>query len=444
MNEKNNLTTGSVGKRLVSFALPYLLAAFLQTFYGITDLYVVGRYDNSATVTAVSVGSQVMHMITVIILGLAMGAAVQIGRNVGARDKKGMEDAIGTTLHFFMIASLVLTVLLFLFTGTITSLMMTPREAVGETNSYLRICFLGIPLITACNVISSIFRGMGDSKRPMFFVGAACVVNVVLDFVLVGFFGLGALGAALATVCGQAVSVASAFFVIRKKDAGFSIRGESIRLNKNTLLKILKTGIPIALQDGFIQVAFLLITVIANQRGLSDAAAVGIVEKLIGFMFLVPSAFLSAISAITAQNMGAGKPERARKTLYYGLAITMGWGLFCSIYNQFFPETLVGLFTNPDEADVLLAGSRYLKSYCLDVFFAAIHFCFSGYFCGQGHSGISFVHNLVSIVLVRIPGAYFASMYFPDTLYPMGFAAPAGSLLSAGICICYFAVQAKK
>lgn len=444
MNEKNNLTQGSVGRRLVSFAMPYLLAAFLQTFYGITDLYVVGRFDSSATVTAVSIGSQVMHMVTVIILGLAMGAAVQIGRKAGAGDKKGVEAAIGTSLHFFLFAALVFTVLLFFLAGNITFLMRTPAEAVSETSSYLKICFLGIPLITACNVISSIFRGMGDSKHPMYFVGAACVVNVILDFVFVGAFGLGAKGAAFATVCGQAVSVAGAFFVIKNEKAGFSIHLQDIRTDWHILSKILKTGIPIALQDGFIQIAFLVITVIANQRGLSDAAGVGIVEKLIGFMFLVPSAFLSAISAITAQNMGAEKPERARKTLYYGLAITMGWGLFCSIYNQFFPETLVGLFTNPDEEAVLVAGCQYLTSYSLDVFFAAIHFCFSGYFCGQGKSGISFIHNLISIVLVRIPGAWLLSCYFPETLWPMGFAAPAGSLLSAVICICYFAARPKK
>ena len=161
-------------------------------------------------------------------------------------------------------------------------------------------------------------------------------------------------------------------------------------------------------------------------------------------MFLVPSAFLSAISAITAQNMGAEKPERARRTLYYGLAITMGWGMLCSIYSQFFPETLVGLFTNHKEQSVLAAGCQYLTSYSLDVFFAAIHFCFSGYFCGQGKSGISFIHNLISIVLVRIPGAWLLSAYFPESLWPMGFAAPAGSLLSAVICICYFAARAKK
>lgn len=442
MNEKNDLTRGSVGKNLLLFALPYLLSCFMQTFYGMADLFVVGLYNGSKTTTAVSVGSQVMHMLTVIIVGFAMGSTVRIGRSVGAKDDRAAAKTVGTSVVFFAGFALAITVVLLLCTGGIVRVMLTPKEAVSETQTYLAICFAGIPFITAYNVISSIFRGAGDSKRPMYFVGIACVVNIVLDFVFIGACGLGAAGAALGTICGQAVSVVISLLMMRKRDMGIRIGLRDIRADREVISQILKVGAPIAFQDGLIQIAFIVITVIANSRGLIASAAVGIVEKLIGFMFLVPSAFLSAISTITAQNMGANKAERARRSLYYGLAITVGWGCLCALYNQFLPHTLVRLFIRDDA--VLAAGCDYLRSYAFDCVFAAIHFCFSGYFCGDQKSMISFIHNITAILLVRIPGAWLASVLYPDTLYPMGWAAPIGSLLSALICIGFYVYYRKK
>lgn len=436
MNNKNDLTTGSVSKTVILFALPYLLSCFMQTFYGMVDLFVVGLYNGSETTTAVSIGSQVTHMLTVIIVGLAMGSTVKIGRAVGAKDEHSAKKAIGTTVIFFIFFAAAITIILTLLTRPITNIMMTPYEAFDETAIYLLICFAGIPFIVAYNVISSIFRGTGNSKQPMYFVAVACITNIVLDFLFIGTFGLGAAGAALGTVCGQAVSVFAALFVLFKKGLGLQIAKSDFRINKSILTDIIKVGVPIALQDGLIQIAFIVITVIANSRGLIMATSVGIVEKLIGFMFLVPSAFLSAISAITAQNLGAGKKKRAKQALRYGLFITVAWGIICVVYNQFLPQTLVGLFTK-DNA-VVMAGCDYLRAYAFDCLFAAIHFCFSGYFCGSQKSGISFLHNIISIIAVRIPGAYFASIWFPDTLYPMGLAAPIGSLLSALICIGFY------
>lgn len=436
MSEKGNLTKGSIVKVMIRFALPYLLSCFMQTFYGMADLYVVGLFNGAAVTSAVSIGSQVMHMLTVIIVGLAMGTTVRIGRSIGAGKKKEASKVVGTTVVLFSFLAILLMVVLLIFSRGIVHVMMTPPEAVHDTMVYLIFCFLGIPFIVAFNVISSVFRGAGDSKSPMYFVCIACIVNVILDFVLVGVCHMGAAGAALATICGQAVSVVVAWVGMHRFDIGIFVVKEDMRIEKGMLRAILKVGIPISLQDGLIQVAFIVITMIANGRGLVASAAVGIVEKLISFLFLVPSAFLSAISAITAQNMGAGKPERARKSLGIGLVITVIWGVLCCLYNQWFPQTLVGLFSK--DAAVVAAGVTYMRAYSFDCIFAAIHFCFSGYFCGAQKSGVSFLHNMVSIVLVRIPGAYLASVYFPDTLYPMGWAAPLGSLLSALICICFF------
>lgn len=436
MSKGYDLTTGNIKHTIIRFALPYLLSCFMQTFYGMADLFVAGLYNGPETSTAVSIGSQVTHMLTVVIVGLAMGVTVRIGRAVGARDEADATSVVGSSVVFFAVFGVALTLILLALVKPITMIMMTPEEAVKETRIYLFICFAGIPFITAYNVISSIFRGAGDSKRPMYFVGIACVVNVVLDFIFIGWCHLGAAGAALGTILGQAVSVAVSLLVMRKQSFGFRITKRDICISKNSLQAVLKVGIPVAMQDGLIQVAFVIITIIANSRGLIASNAVGIVEKLISFMFLVPSAFLSAISAATAQNMGAGKPERARECLRFGLLVTVVWGIICCVYNQFLPHTLVGLFTQNEE--VCRAGCIYMRAYSIDCIFAAVHFCFSGYFCGDQKSGISFLHNILSVVLIRVPGAYFASKLWPASLYPMGLAAPLGSLLSVIICISCF------
>lgn len=435
MNQKNDMTIGNVKTAMVRFALPYLLACFLQTFYGLADLFVVGLYDGSETSTAVAIGSQAMHMITVMVVGLAMGTTVELGHSIGAKNFKRAKRVVGGSIIFFAILAIVSTVVLLIATNGIIGLLQTPIEAVDETARYLRICFLGMPFIIGYNFICGIYRGAGDSKSPMFFVAIACVVNIIVDFIFIGALGMGAAGAAFGTVIGQAVSVAISLAFVRKIGLGFTIGIRDLRLNDDISV-VLKVGFPICMQDGVIQIAFMLITVIANSRGLIDSVSVGITEKLISFMFLVPSAFLSAISAFTAQNNGAGKVERSRECLRVGLFITVTWGIICTVYCNIAPQTLIALFRR--EPEIIEAASMYLRGYSFDTIFAAVHFCFSGYFCGSQHSGISFIHNILSVVLVRVPGAYFASMLFADTLLPMGIAAPAGSALSMIICIIFY------
>lgn len=439
---QKDLTKGSVFGVLVRFSLPYLLACFLQTFYGLADLFVTGQFNGAAAISAVSIGSQVMHMLTVILVGLAMGVTVRISRFVGEKDMKKAAQTVGNTVVLFAGVALLLTVVLLLGMDGIIRWIAVPKEAVSQTRIYLTICFAGIPFITAYNILSCIFRGMGDSKSPLYFVAAACVLNIVLDFLFIGGCSLGAAGAALGTVISQTVSVLLAGAAIRRKSFGLAVSRKDFRVEKKAMGGILKIGIPIALQDGLIQVSFMIITVIANRRGVTAAASVGIVEKMISFFFLVPSAMLSSISSIAAQNAGAKKYRRGMDTLWYGVLIAVSFGTLAAVVCQFFSPQLLGLFTGDKE--VIRMGTQYLRAYVFDCIVAGIHFCFSGYFCAYGYSGISFFQNVVSIILIRVPGAYLASEFYPDTLYPMGLAAPTGSLLSALICIAAFLLWKKK
>lgn len=444
---EKNLTTGSVFKNILFFSLPYLLSYFLQTLYGMADLFIIGQFEGVASTTAVSIGSQVMHMLTVMIVGLAMGSTVSIGQAVGGKDKKGAASSIGNTVTLFMCLSVVLTIVLLIFVRPIVNIMSTPEAAVSGTVDYLTICFIGIPFITAYNIISSIFRGMGDSKSPMYFVAAACAANIALDYLFMGALHMGPSGAALGTSLSQAVSVVIALMVIRRHSGSLAVKKKDFRPVRLVMSKILKIGIPIATQDGLIQVAFIIITIIANRRGLTDAAAVGIVEKIISFLFLVPSSMLSTVSALGAQNIGAGKPERARLTLRYAAFMAICFGVVVVFLMQFAAEPVVSLFTDStraDGAEVVRLGGQYMRGYVWDCIFAGIHFSFSGYFCACGKSGLSFLHNITAILLVRVPGVYFTSVWFPDTLFPMGLATSMGSLLSVIICIIAFTVITRR
>ena len=440
---KRELTSGSVMKNLLFFSLPYFLSFFLQTLYGMADLLIIGQFGSVADTTAVSVGSQVMHMLTVMIVGLAMGATVNIGQAVGGKDSRKAALFTGNTVTLFMGLSVTLTFLLLILRNTIVSAVSTPADAVAGTVDYLTICFIGIPFITAYNIISAVFRGMGDSKSPMYFIAVACAANIALDYLFIGALGMGPAGAALGTTLSQAVSVVISLIFVKMRKTDFALKKADLKPDKQITGKILKIGVPVAMQDGFIQIAFMVITVIANRRGLNDAAAVvGIVEKIIGFLFLVPSSMLSAVSALGAQNIGAQKPERARKTLLYAIFIAAGFGGTVAVIMQFLSGGAVSLFT--DSAAVIRLGGGYLRGYAWDCLFAGIHFAFSGYFCACGKSGISFMHNIIAILFVRVPGSYLMSSMFPETLYPMGLATAAGSLLSALICAAAFVIIQRK
>lgn len=410
------------------------------------DLFIIGQFEGVASTTAVSIGSQVMHMLTVMIVGLAMGSTVSIGQSVGANDKKSAATNIGNTVTLFMLLSLILTVILLVLVKPIVSIMSTPTEAIPGTIDYLTICFIGIPFITAYNIISSIFRGMGDSKSPMYFIAVACAANIGLDYLFMGPLHMGPAGAALGTTLSQAISVITSLAVIFRRKSGMSVTKNDFRPQHTVMGKILKIGFPIALQDGLIQISFIVITIIANRRGLNDAAAVGIVEKVMSFLFLIPSSMLSTVSALGAQNIGAGKAERAKLTLRYAALIAVCFGTVTAITIQFIAEPVVALFTNAatqDGAETVRLGGQYLRGYVWDCIFAGIHFSFSGYFCACGKSIISFIHNIIAILLVRIPGVYLTSLLFPATLFPMGLATAAGSLLSVMICAAAFIIYSK-
>lgn len=437
-----DLTKGSVPKVLMQFAMPYLLANVLQALYGGVDLFVVGRFDDAASVAGVAIGSQVMQTVTGIILGLTAGITVLIGIATGARDEKKAAATIGSAVWLFAIIGAVLTLLMTVWHDTIATAMHTPPEAMTDTRHYLLICSLGIPFIIGYNVVFGIMRGLGDSRSPLYFVALACVINIVLDFVLVGGCHMRAAGAATATIASQGISFAAALCYLHRKGFRFPFTRRDIRLNGILSKRIIKLGTPIALQDALINISFLIITVIVNRMGVTASAALGVVEKLIVFAMLPPVAISSAVAAMTAQNYGAGLTDRMNRCLKSGIGMALVFGTAFCIYSQFLPETLMGIFTN--DAPVIELGAEYLHGYSIDCIIVSFVFCINSYFSGQGNSLFPMVHSLIATFLFRIPLSWIFSHIAPTSLFPMGFAPPLATMVSLAICLWYLKIWQKR
>lgn len=431
----NYLTEGNVYKKLIQFAGPFLLAQLLQSLYGVTDLLTVGNFASTADVSGVTIGSQVMMIFTQFIIGLTMGITVLLGQYMGSKNEKALRETMGITIITFALIGAVLTIGLLAGKDAIVLWMNTPQESVANTGDYLFYCSLGAFFITGYNVVCGIMRGLGDSKSPLLFVAIACVVNVVLDIVLIRYMGMGAAGAAIATTFAQAVSFLFSVVFLLRRGLGFSFSVKDIRFHKEQFQQLFKVGIPLGIQDILVGVSFLLIVAIINPFGVVASASVGVVEKLVEFLFLVPIAMNAAVSAMVAQNYGAGEYVRTRKCLKASLWMTGTYGFLVAAYCQFFGTTLTGIFTQ--DGEVMHLAATYLQSYSWDVFLAGIVYCLGGYLNGYGRTIFNMAQNLVATFLVRVPLALLLRQAVGTSLFAMGIASPVSTIFSLIICLIY-------
>ncbi|MEG1138989.1 MAG: MATE family efflux transporter, partial [Lachnospiraceae bacterium] len=431
-----NFTEGKILLPLIKFSIPILLAVFLQAMYGAVDLIVVGQFGDASGVSAVSTGSQIMQTITGIITGLTMGTTVLLGQKIGGKDGKGAANTVGGSIVMFGIIAVVLSIIMMFMAKPFTTLMHAPEAAFSKTVQYVFICSAGIIFIVAYNVISGIFRGLGNSHLPLLFVGIACMANIAGDLILVGIFHLDATGAALATVFAQAISVVLSVIIIKKQGMGFPFTRKNICFNKHEIKSILRLGSPIAMQDALTNVSFLIITAIINSIGLIESAAIGISEKVVVFIMLVPISFMSSVSAFTAQNIGAKKPERAKKAMYYAMAIALCFGVIMFAFSFFRGDLLAGIFSK--DTAVVVACSEYMKSYAIDCVLVCILFCYMGYFNGSGKTIFVMLQGIFAAFLVRIPFSYFVSKMEHATMLDIGFASPVATVFSIILCILYY------
>ena len=417
---------------LLLFAVPVLLALFLQAMYGAVDLLIVGKFASSADVSAVSTGSQIMTTLTNLVSSFAMGTTILLGQQIGSGKKEEGGRTVGTAILLFAGIAVIMSVILVVFAPQVSSLMNAPEEAFQKTVNYIRICG-GMLVIVAYNLIGCIFRGLGDSRTPLITVAIACVFNVAGDLLLCAVFGMGTAGAAIATVFAQIVSVIVSFILISKKDLPFTIKKENIRIHKTYLRKMTAFGAPIALQDLLVSISFLIILAIVNDMGVIASAGVGVAEKVCAFIMLISSAYMQSMSAFVAQNYGAGRLTRTRKALHYGIAVSFTVGIVMFAITFFHGDILAGIFSSDPE--VIAAAADYLKAYAIDCLFTAIFFCYTGFYNGIGRTRFVMIQGILGAFCVRVPVSYIMSIQPNTSLFHIGLATPISSILQLILCV---------
>ena len=436
MERQIDFTSGKIVTPLLKFAVPVLFALFLQSMYGAVDLMIVGKFAEAVDVSAVSTGSQIMMTITGLISSLAMGMTILLGEKIGQKRPEDGGRIVGTGILLFLIIAAVLTAVTAGFANTFAAVMHAPREAFELTAGYIRICGIGTVVIIAYNLIGSIFRGIGDSGTPLVTVMIACICNIAGDLWLVAVLGLGAGGAAIATVAAQLISVIISFYLIRKKTLPFRFGKSYIGWNGRIVRKILFLGIPIAFQDLLVGISFLVILAIVNSLGLIYSAGVGVAEKVCGFIMLIPLAFMQSMSAFVAQNRGAGKLYRAEKGLWSAIGISFVTAVVMFYLSFFHGQMLSGLFAK--DSSIIVAAADYLKAYAVDCLLTCVLFCFIGFFNGMEYTRFVMVQGIAGAFLVRVPVSYFMSKEVPVSLFHIGLATPCSTALQIVLCLgCY-------
>ncbi len=434
-NTVSDFTQGRITGKLIRFMLPILGALVLQAAYGAVDVLVVGWFGTTEGLSGVSTGSSVINLVTFVLTGLASGITVIIGTSIGSGNAEKAGRTIGSAILFFLIIGVLLTILLIVFAEPAARLMQAPEEAVGNTVSYVRICGGGILFIIAYNVISCILRGIGNSRLPLIFVAIACVANIIGDYILIAIFHMDQAGAAIATVGAQALSVVLSLLILRKQNLPFTLSLKDLRFSRE-LVSFLKIGSPIALQELMTQISFLALIAFINNIGLAASGGYGVANKIVTFVMLIPSSIMQSLSSFIAQNVGAGREDRARRTMATGMALgaAVGCLMFCLAF--FFGHGISNIFSS-DES-VIARSAEYLRGFAPEAVVTSILFSFMGYFSGHGKTLFVMVQSLLQTFLVRLPVAYIMSVQPDPSLSMIGLAAPLATVFGILINLSYY------
>ena len=441
MDSKQDFTQGSIPKKMAKFMLPILGALVLQAMYGAADLLIVGKFGTTSGISGVSTGSSIMNMVTFTLSALTTAVMVIIGRYLGEKRPEKIGKLLGTAICFFLIIGIAMTAILTIFARPIAVLMQAPEEAVDLTALYIRICGAGFIFVVFYNFISSIFRGLGNSKLPLIFVAIACVVNIAGDLLFVAVFNMNVAGAAIATISAQAVSVVLSLVIIRKQKLPFRLTGSDIKLSEE-VKQILNIGAPLALQEFLTNLSFLALCAFINRLGLDSSSGYGVAQKIQSFVMLIPSSIMQSMASFVAQNVGAGKEDRAKGAMKCGMLIGSAIGVFIAYAAFFHGEALASLFT--DDRAVIIKAAEYLKGFAPEAIVTSILFSFMGYFNGHGRSAFVMAQGLAQSFLVRLPMSYIMSIRPNASLTDIGLAAPTATVFGIILCTVYYFSLKKK
>lgn len=434
-NFNKDLTQGSVGKQLIKFATPFLLSNLLQALYSVADMIIVGQFCGKTGITGVSIGSQINILVTGAAMGLSVGGTVLIAQYGGQKMFKEQRKTIGTMTTLYLILAVVLTAIMMFLCDPLLKLLNTPASAYSEAADYYNICMVGMVFMFLYNAISGVLRGMGDSKRPLYFVLIAAITNVVLDLILVGKFNMASAGAAWATIAAQALSVIISLAYLAKKKFFAEYKLSDFKISKDKLKPLMQIGLPSSIQSLVVSLSFLTLTALVNSLPNAEVASAcqGIGGKINSFAILPGLAISSAISSMAGQNIGAGEFDRAKKTMKTGMIMAFAISVVVFAVVNLFPEFLIRLFDS--EPEVIETGARYIRIISFDYLFACIMFCLNGLAIAAGNTYIALINAICNGIIVRMPLAYFLvkamDMGFDGVALAMGFASIGGIIIGA-------------
>jgi putative MATE family efflux protein len=424
---ENDLTQGKVFSKLVRFAIPFLISNLIQSLYNVADMLIVGQFCGTESMSGVNIGGQVTFILTNTVIGLAMGGTVLIGQYMGAGNQEALTKVIGTLITLLTFLSFLIAPVVILLREPLLLLIRTPPEAFAESEKYLVVTVLGLIFIFGYNALSGILRGMGNSKHPLYFVTAACVTNIILDLIFVAVLNWNAFGAAMATVISQALSVFLCIRYMVKNKFQFDFKLRSFRIYGEQLRLIFKIGFPTCIQNSVIGVSFMFITALVNiVGGVSASAAVGAIGKFNSFAFMPMLAMSASVAAMSAQNFGAGRIERAAQACKIGtiFSVCVAYAFFALV--QIFPESILKIFGN--DPMMIRDGVIYLRTFAFDFLIIPIVFSINGLLMGGGHTFFTLINNILASVVLRVPLCYFFGITLGWGLKGVGLGIPVASL----------------
>lgn len=421
-NFERDLSQGNVGKQLIKFAIPFLISNLIQSLYNVSDMIIVGQFNGQNSMSGINIGGQITQVLTQLVIGLCAGATALIGQYIGGKNKKDLKETIGTLLTVLLVVAIFFSIVLSIFRVPILHIMNTPKQAFQEANNYLTITSFGFIFIFGYNALSSVMRGMGDSVRPLVFVGISCTTNIIIDLFFVGGLHMGAKGAAGATVFSQAVSLLLCINYLRKNNFVFDFKLKSFRIKRNSFIKIMRIGLPTSVQNVVTGISFMVLTAIVNTLGVTASAAVGAVGKVTNFALMPTLAMQASIVAMSAQNIGAKNFGRAKSTMKIGMSMAGTISIIIVIIVQLIPDKIIRIFC--DDKEMIESGVTYIKHLSLDYLPATVLMCLVGLFIGAGYSKFSLISSMLSAVFLRVPVAYILGIKYGEGLSGIGLAAP--------------------
>jgi len=422
-----DFTRGNILGHLIRFGAPFLLSSFLQALYNVTDMAVVGNFATTEALAGVTNGGQITNVVVMVVAGLTVGGTILVGQYFGAKREKDVSETIGTLFTVLALAAVAFTALVIALADPILRMIQTPDTVMAEARAYLKICMLGNIFVFGYNAVSAVQRGLGDARRPLIFVAIAAAVNAVLDVWMVKGLNMGAAGAAWATIIAQAISVVMAAAYLSRNKFLFDFKWRSFAIHPEKIRQIFKIGLPSSAQSLVVSVSFLAMTALSNGFGPFASAAAGVAGKLNSFAILPVLAIQQSISAISAQNIGAGQYDRALEALKKGILFSLAVGAVVFVLVQLFTAQVISLLTTDPE--VIGEGVRYLRSFSFDYLLVPFVFSFGGLVIASGHTMFSLLLASLSSIVLRIPAAWLLSRAMG--LAGVGLGAPIATLGSS-------------